>query len=160
MRLDASRDEKPIGRCFASGRYRVLLGADDEVGAWVCAQLLYPEHWTPGMGVAIGITRAQSLVAGATYFQFNSVNVWVGIASSEPGWINRATLRFLFDYPFGQLKAKRVSALVDASNTRSRRFAERLGFSVEATLEASAPDGGDQIVYRMRAKDCRWLQLK
>lgn len=112
------------------------------------------------MGTAIGITRAESLVAGVTYFQYNGVNVWVGIAATDPRALSRGTLAKLFDYPFRQLKAKRITALVDASNTRSRRFTERLGFSIEATLEASAADGTDQILYRMRQEECRWLKAR
>lgn len=142
------------------GAYRLLLGADDDVGPWVCAQLPHEEVWTPGMGVAIGITCAQSLVAGVTFFQFNGSNVWTGIAATDPRALSRGILAKLFDYPFRQLKAKRITALVDASNTRSRRFVERLGFSVEATLEASAADGTDQILYRMRQEECRWLKRK
>lgn len=159
MRLDASPLEISIARCLGiPGGYSLLLGADDDVGRWVCAQLAHAEVWTPGMGVAIGITRAESLVAGVTYFQYNGVNVWTGIAATDPRALSRGTLAKLFEYPFRQLKAKRITALVDASNTRSRRFTERLGFSAEATLEASAADGTDQILYRMRAGDCRWLK--
>lgn len=158
MRYDASTATNARSLRIWSARYRVLLGADDEVGSWVCAQLPSREVWTPGMGAGIGITCAQSLVAGVTYFQFNGINVWVGIAATDPRALSRATLATLFDYPFRQLKAQRITALVDASNSRSRRFVERLGFSVEATLKASAADGSDQIVCRMRAEDCRWLK--
>lgn len=140
--------------------YRLLLHADDDVGRWVCAQLPAQEVWTPGMGAAIGITRAQSLVAGVTFFQFNNTNVWTGIAATDPRALSRGILAKLFDYPFRQLKAKRITALVDASNTRSRQFVERLGFSAEATLSASAADGSDQILYRMRQEECRWLKSR
>jgi hypothetical protein len=133
----------------------MLLGADDDVGAWVASRT--GGEWKPGSGRAIGFTSEQSLVAGVVFSQYNGINVWTGIASDDPGWCSRKNLALLFDYPFRQLKAKRISALIDASNARSIDFATRLGFSHEATLEASAPDGGDQFILRMRVEDCRWI---
>jgi RimJ/RimL family protein N-acetyltransferase len=140
-------------------RYRVLIGADDDVGAWVNSRTPNPFPWIPGAGVAIGFTCAERLVAGVTYYGYNGANVWTGIASEEHGWINRRNLALLFDYPFRQLKVRRLSALIDASNTRSQDFVERLGFTREATLVDSATDG-DQFVYRMFARDCQWLDVR
>jgi RimJ/RimL family protein N-acetyltransferase len=137
-------------------RYRVLIGADEDVGAWVAARL--SQSWSTGLGRAIGFTRDQTLVAGVVYSQYNGTNVWTGIASDEVGWCSRKHLRFLFDYPFSQLNAQRITALIDASNSRSIDFTTRLGFSYEATLCGSAPDGGDQLIYRMTAEECRWLR--
>jgi RimJ/RimL family protein N-acetyltransferase len=138
--------------------YRMLLGADDDVGAWVSSRLA--GEWSRGYGRAIGVTSGETLVAGIVFAQYNGCNVWVGIASEDPGWCNRRFLSLLFDYPFRQLQAKRITALIDASNARSIDFTSRLGFSHEATLEASAPNGGDQLVYRMKAEDCRWLRTQ
>jgi RimJ/RimL family protein N-acetyltransferase len=134
----------------------MLLGADDDVGAWISART--GGEWVPGTGRAIGFTRGKSLVAGVLFAQYNGVNVWTGIASDDPGWCGRGSLALLFDYPFRQLKAQRITALIDASNARSIDFTTRLGFSHEATLEASAPDGGNQYVFRMKAEDCRWIR--
>lgn len=136
--------------------YRLLLGADDEVAEWVCARTPNPQAWIRGSGHAIGFVCKNKLVAGVTYSLFNGGNVWMGIASEDFRWINRATLWAIFHYPFIQLKVKRISALIDASNHRSQRFVERLGLSREATLVDSAPDG-DQYVYRLFASECKWL---
>lgn len=133
----------------------MVLGADDDVGRWVTART--GGEWYPGMGRAIGFARGKMLVGGVTFFGYNGTNVWTGVASDDPRWLSRSNLAKIFDYSFRQLKVQRLTALVDASNTRSRLFVEYLGFSREATLEASAPDGGDQIAYVMRAEDCRWL---
>lgn len=136
--------------------YRILLGADDDVGAWVCARTPNPQAWVSGGGHAIGWTCGNKLVAGVTYSLFNGQNVWMSIASEDYRWLNRANLWAIFHYPFKQLKVKRISALIDASNKRSQRFVERLGLSREATLVDSAPDG-DQFVYRLFASECKWL---
>jgi RimJ/RimL family protein N-acetyltransferase len=138
-------------------RYRVLHGADDDVGAWIYARTR--AQWVRGQGVAIGITSAESLVAGIAYTMFNGANVWGAIAA-EPDhhgrWLSRSILRAIFDYPFRQLGCKRISALVYETNPVSQRFLTRLGFHREATLADAAPDG-HMFVYALRAEDCRWL---
>lgn len=156
MRLDASDAAIPAAPHIGSGgSYRVLLNADDDVGAWVSQRAGH--GFVPGSCVAIGFTRAASLVAGVTYYGYNGVNVWMGIASEDHGWMNRRHLALIGDYPFRQLKVKRISALIDASNHRSLQFVERLGFKYEATLVDAAPDG-DQFAYRLLERDYPWLR--
>lgn len=136
--------------------YRILLGADDEVGEWVCARVQNQQPWIKGTGRAIGWTRGDRLIAGVTYSMYNRVNVWMGIASEDHRWLNRTSLWAIFYYPFGQLQVKRISALIDASNKRSQNFVEKLGLIREATFVDSAPDG-DQHVYRLFAHECKWI---
>lgn len=139
-------------------QYRILLGEDDRVGEWVFSRTSEHSVWVPGTGRAIGFEKNSELIAGVAYFLYNGVNVWTAIAQVDHRWINRTTLWAIFAYPFTQLKVKRISALVDASNTRSRRFIEHLGFQHEATLVGASDRGGDQLVYRMFERECRWLQ--
>lgn len=49
-----------------------------------------------------------------------------------------------------------MTAPVAASNMRSRKFVEHLGFTLEATLTDACTDG-DLILYRMIKNKCRWL---
>jgi RimJ/RimL family protein N-acetyltransferase len=138
--------------------YRVLVGADDDVGEWIYARTR--AQWVRGQGVAIGFTHATSLVAGVAYTMYNGANVWAAVAadpSHRGRWATRANLRAIFDYPFRQLGCKRISALVYETNLVSQRFLTRLGFTREATLADAAPDG-HMFVYALRAEDCRWLQ--
>ena len=107
---------------------------------------------------AIGLRRGSRLVAGVLYEGHNGRNVWMHVAA-EPGahWLNRDYLRACFAYPFVVCGVDRVSGYVDASNARSRRFCERLGFREEARLAGAAPDGGDVVIYAMWRLECRWL---
>jgi RimJ/RimL family protein N-acetyltransferase len=137
--------------------YHLLYDADDDVGAWIFARTR--GTWIKGQGVAIGITCAESLVAGAAFTMYNGANVWAAIAadpSHQGHWATRRILRALFDYPFRQLKCKRMSSLLYASNDVAIKFNERLGFTREATLEDAAPEG-DMFLYRLTREDCRWI---
>lgn len=109
---------------------------------------------------AIGLERDYELVAGVVYEGYNGHNVWMHVAAI-PGarWLCRNYLRYCFAYPFAELGCSRVSGYVEASNHRSRRFTEHLGFTVETTLSGAASDGGDVLVYVMRRKDCKYVKL-
>lgn len=124
------------------------------VGAWVAERVGF--KWTPGRSQAIGRIRDGIIVAGVLYEDYNGVNVVCHIACEKTG-IDRRFLSIIFDYPFKQLKCKRITAIVAQSNIKSRRLVEHMGFEVEANLRHAHPDG-DLIVYRMMADDCRWTK--
>jgi hypothetical protein len=95
--------------------------------------------------------------AGVTYHNWNGYNVDASVAIDDGFQWTRARLRTLFEYPFTQLGARRMSALIEHDNTRSRQFVERLGFTLEATL-ADACKAGDLLLYRLTFAECRWLK--
>lgn len=88
---------------------------------------------------------------------FNGVNVFCHIASEGNNWLTRAYLSIIFDYPFRQLKARRITVCVASTNAQSMRFVQHLGFDQEAILRGAHP-GGDLIVFAMTAEKCRWIR--
>jgi RimJ/RimL family protein N-acetyltransferase len=107
----------------------------------------------------LGLERGGELVAGVLYEGYNGYNVWMHVAADPGGkWLNRAFLRYCFQYPFVELNCKRVSGYVEARNADARRFDQHLGFREEAVLRGAASDGGDVILYVMRREDCRYLE--
>ena len=125
----------------------------------------YAKEHVPGIArrehmVGIGMQVDGKMVAVAVYENLNQHNVWIHIAGS-PGrhWLNRRAIQAAFLYPFNVCGVNRISAYIEASNTRSIRFAEHMGFEREATLQGVAIDGGDAFIYRLFKKDCRYVQL-
>ena len=107
---------------------------------------------------ALGWEKRDALVAGVVYADWNGPNVVCHIASDgSRRWLVREYLWTIFDYPFRQLKVKRITVTVGEGNADSRRFVEHLGFTREATLQRAHPSG-DLLVYRMFAENCRWLR--
>lgn len=104
---------------------------------------------------AVGLERDGELIAGVIYEGFNGHNVWMHCAI--PGRMTREFLHYCFQYPFLELGCKRVSAYVEASNAKARRFDEHLGFKPEARLRGAASDGGDVILYAMTREGCRYV---
>jgi len=128
----------------------------DRIGPWVCSRA--GGTWVKGRGTGIGLERSGELIAGVLYEDYNRANIVCHIAGVG-NWLNREFLWTIFDYPFRQLKVKRITTTVAQSNTRSQRFTQHLGFTLEARLKDAHPSG-DLFIYRMMAADCRWLRLK
>jgi len=123
---------------------------------WVAKQT--NEFGNFGTDAGIGWQRDGKLIAGVAYAEWNGVNVVCHIASDgSRQWLNRQYLWTIFDYPFNQLKCKRITVCVGEGNADSRRFVLHLGFELEATLRAAHPTG-DLLVYSMFKEGCKWIK--
>lgn len=110
-----------------------------------------------GTDIGIGWMKDGKLVAGVAYANWNGVNFECHIASDKSRrWLTRKYLHTIFDYPFNQAGAKRITVCVGEGNKDSRRFVEHLGFELEAPLK-EAHITGDLLVYRMFRRRCPWI---
>lgn len=114
---------------------RLLYGSDEAVGAWVKARLPnMPRLPVPFVG--IGVIDGAQLVAGVLFHnylpEFGSIEV--SIAADTPRWLSRNRVSLILGYPFRQLGCGRVSAAIMASNRRSIRLCEGLGFEREGLV--------------------------
>lgn len=135
----------------------MLFSDDSIIGPWVCARV--GGDWPIGRGKAIGRLRDGKIVGGILYEDFNGANIMCHIAGEGRQWLNREFLWAIFHYPFEYLGASRMTAPVASVNQACRRFVEHLGFTQECVMEGAHPQG-DIIIYRLKAEDCRWLELK
>lgn len=125
------------------------------VGRWVCAKA--GGTWTPNC-TAIGQEIDGKLIAGILYDGFTGASIAMSSRCDDPRKVSRRFYWMIFDYPFNQLRVKRVTGLVSTANKLAQRVNEHLGWKKEAQLEDYFPNG-DAIVYIMRREDCRWLSL-
>jgi RimJ/RimL family protein N-acetyltransferase len=79
--------------------------------------------------------------------------------ASVPGkrWMTREYLRVCFDYPFNQLKVKKIIGLVDSQNTDALKFDENLGFVTEYILQDAGKTANLHIL-SMTRQQCRFLK--
>lgn len=125
------------------------------VAPWVFARA--GGAYYEGGCTAIGWAKDGALTAGVVYENYNHANVVCHIAG-EGNWAVRPFLKVIFDYPFRQLKTKRITAPVASVNSVCQAFVKRLGFEHEATLIDAHPEG-DILFFKMTADKCRWLEL-
>lgn len=137
---------------------RLILNEDARLGPWICQRL--GTTWLPGRGSCIGLEDDTGIVVGVLFDSFNGASVFMHVAA-VPGksWMDRKILWICFDYPFNQLKVKKIFGLVEEGNQAAREFDENLGFVREATLTDAAPSGS-LLVYSMTRSQCRWLNMR
>jgi hypothetical protein len=123
-----------------------------KVGEWVCEKAggIVTEACS-----AIGVERDGKLVAGIMY---TGASIAMHSRCDDPAHVPRRFFFLIFDYPFNQLKVKRVTGIVSRANDKAIRVNTHLGWKYETTISDYFPDG-DALVLIMRREDCRWLAL-
>lgn len=113
-----------------------------------------------GSGQGIGLVRDGEMVAGVLYDNCTGQSVQMHVAA-VPGcrWMTREYLRVCFDYPFNQLKVKKVIGLVDSTNADALRFDRHLGFVAEGLIEDAGRFGHLHIL-TMTRDQCRFLDVR
>lgn len=126
------------------------------VARWVGEGAKVP--WTADCR-AVGLQRDGKIVCGVLYNQYTGASITMHARVDDASKVSRAWLFAIFDYPFNQLKVKRVTGLCSSANLKSKRLLEHLGGKYETVLEDYFNDG-DGLVYVMRKHDCRWLDFR
>jgi RimJ/RimL family protein N-acetyltransferase len=108
-----------------------------------------------GAYIAIGFEQAGEIKGAVVFTNCTPTNINAAIVLDAP--LTRQFLRAVFYYPFLQLKVKRITALVDASNEKSMSLTKKLGFKQEGRLREAAVDGGDTLVFGILHRECKYL---
>lgn len=96
-------------------------------------------------------------VAVVVYSRFTPFNCEMSIATDgSKKWATRTFLRACCDYPFNQLKMRRVTAIVKVGNVASLKTVQALGYIKEAHLSAWFGDI-DGIMFVGKKENCKWL---
>ena len=100
------------------------------------------------------------LLGGVLFTEYRGGSVEIHMAGFDPHWVNRAMIYLAFDYPFNQLKVKKLIGLVPESNVRARNANLKLGFRIEH-LVTDVYSGADSGMYIMsvRKEECKWLDM-
>lgn len=126
------------------------------IGPWVCNQI--EASFYPGRSAAIGLENDEGeLIAGVLYDDYNKAQVICHIHGTGNWAVHRKFLWTIHDYPFNQLKVKRVTTIIAEKNEASRKLVEGLGFELEFIAQDAHPDGG-LCVYKLTRDKCKWLK--
>lgn len=107
----------------------------------------------------ISVHRNGVLLGGAVYCDYTRESVCAHVAGFAPGWMSRLFLYMVFDYPFNQMKVKRIFAHVPANNLVALDFNIKLGFKPLTSIPGVYPNDTAMMILRMEREDCRWLKL-
>lgn len=139
----------------------ILMGHKERVAAWVLERIP-GMHVDDGLGYeAHGILDSSGeLVAGVVFNRFTGTDISMHVAAEHGRlWATPRVLRFIFGYPFNQLKCRRVTGFVSAQNAHTLDFDLRIGFKKEGVLRDATPEG-DMTIIGMTRNECRWLGEK
>jgi hypothetical protein len=108
--------------------------------------------------VIAGVDRSGVLTGGAVYKDFTGVggSIQMHAAEFRPQWLNRTLLFMGFDYPFNQLKVKKIFAPVPSFRWGVVQFSLHLGFKAEIIIPDVYPEG-DLVLLSMIPEECRFL---
>lgn len=147
----------------------LIYGADPEVAQWTndrqggglveqifLAIGLLEDGWMPQD--INEDTLPQILKAGVFFWGHQSddgvSDIYVTVSADDISVAKPATIRAVLNYPFGQLKVRRISAEVDLSNERAVRQVQKLGFKMEGRKRRMAAGGGDVGTFGLLPEEC------
>jgi len=132
--------------------YRLLTADHAYVGIWI------EEHGGGPYRIGakcIGLERNGEIVAATSYDNFNGASIMASIAIVGP--VTKSWLRSIFAYPFVQLEAKVILGAVAATNYKSLRLVDHMGFMPVADIPDADPCGL-LCLYAMHREECRYLK--
>ena len=141
--------------------YRLVVGEDERVIQWICQQA--GNTMTSPVGcTSIGLTCDDELVAGVYYDHYMRRSIHMHVAIGRKGMTYRPFLRFVFRFPFEELKVSKIIGTVPEHNLQTHTFVQHVGFRRETVISDCVDDPGDQgrtgmVIYEMRRSDCRFL---
>ena len=117
--------------------------------------------WFPQGKSALGELYDDGTVKWAVVYDHyeEGGSVQVHIAIDNPKNVTRRAIQHVFEYPFYQLRVKKVLGVVNSQNHRALTFDLRLGFKIEHVVK-DAYDGGDMYILSMTQDQCQWLRGK
>lgn len=102
----------------------------------------------------LGCLRDDKLIAGFAFEGYGGKNVW---AHQRQEGLSRELWKAAADYVFNVMGCERVTGPVPASNVKAIKLNKHIGYELEATLKAAAPDGSDLLLMVLWRDKCRIL---
>ena len=103
---------------------------------------------------AVGVVVDGKLVAGMACMNWDKQhgNIEIAMASDNPRWASRETIRRLLAWPFDRLRCQRLTTIIAADNVAALRFNEKLGFKREGVMRRGYGDK-DAIILGLLKED-------
>lgn len=131
---------------------KIITDDQERIGRWLNEKIrgIYAEN----TGSYIGLEQDGKIIAATGYEDYTGKSVRTHIAIE--GKITKEFLRFIFWYPFEQLKVKKLIGLVSGGNEKALKLDKNFGFVEEAIVKDVYEDG-DLHILTMTKEQCRFL---
>jgi RimJ/RimL family protein N-acetyltransferase len=108
----------------------------------------------------VAVVRSGRIAAVILYHEWRGQNIEMSIVAETPRWATKQTVAFLLGYPFISYGVRRITALVERGNLRSRKLVEGLGFEPEGVMRHGSVND-DLCIYGMTRRwweQSRWYR--
>lgn len=137
----------------------VIFGHDKIISEWVSNHIFGCSDAWDDKAKAACVIKNGRVIAGVVYTNYHPErSIEMSIATVDKSWATRHTLRAFFEYPFIDLKVKRVQTLCSAKARDTIMFNKRLGFKPEGFHRCAWHDGGDAVSFGMLYNECKWVK--
>jgi hypothetical protein len=107
---------------------------------------------------AIGLEDDGEYIAGCLYSNHTGHDIHMHFASDSSKCATKRNFGNWFRYPFVQLGCKRVTAIVEKGNKKSRKFIEGAGFQLEGVARRGWDGQKHACIYGMLYEECRYIK--
>lgn len=122
--------------------------------------LLARTHYDPVVHRNISRVKDGQFLGGVMYTRFTHESITCHSGAVSEHWINRDMIYACFDYPFRQLKVKRMFGFVPEDNAHAIHWNTKLGFREVGRIEGMFRHNVACIIMRLDREDCRLLKVK
>lgn len=130
-----------------------MIVSGQEVVTWVANMIEAP---VPLQAQSLGWVRDDEIIAGVLYESYTGASIAASIAVAPGAVFPKELLWMMFDYPFEQLKVKKVLTYSRDSNHKVQVMLDKLGFVREAVIP-DVYDDGALVIATMTKEQCKWL---
>jgi hypothetical protein len=101
------------------------------------------------------------LKGGVLFTNYRVGSVAIHMAGFRRNWVSKAMLYLAFDFPFRQLKVKKLFGTVPESNIEAYESNLRLGFREEYLVkDVYSGEMNGMHLMSMTPAECKWLDMK
>lgn len=133
---------------------KIITDDQERIGLWLHERI--KGIYSPNLGSYIGLEKDGQIIAATGYEDYTGKSVRTHIAVE--GKITKEFLRYIFWYPFNQLKVKKLIGLVSSGNEKALKLDKNFGFVEEAVVKDVYEDG-DLHILTMTKEQCRFLSI-
>jgi len=131
----------------------IVQGHDARVIEWA-SQLMDGEIGNPQVAHGV-IDKDGSLIGALIYGEYDGHNVEMSFTGTRG--FTPSVLKFIFEYPFNELKCGRMWARIRKSNKKMKKLLPRVGFKFEG-VERKYYKDEDALRFSMLANECKWIK--
>ena len=140
---------------------KLAFGNDHLWAQWVAQRIPHMNGQPFGPCVTIGVVDSAGYPVGCVVFTDHMPqygNIQISFAGDQRNWLTRRLMTAILRYPFAQLGAKRITAIVPPSATNATQFLTKMKWVREGCIRRGYGNE-DAVVWGLLESEWRWSRF-